>query len=106
MLLCAKTYFPPPASSTASEREFKAENGFQTQTRGRLLPANLETLVFLNYNLRSLNNVTNLENPPAGFVASNSIKYDEQQEDSEEEIKEVYLSKMKDKASGEIDGSR
>ena len=47
MLLCAKTSIPLPASSTAGEREFEVGKGIQTQTRGRLLPANLETRVFL-----------------------------------------------------------
>ena len=77
----ARTYLAPPASSTASEREFKVGKGFQTQTRFRFLPNNLETLVFLKYNLRALNFSTNLENPPEGFVVPNSVKYDESEEE-------------------------
>ena len=38
-------------------------------------------------------------------MAPSSIKYDEQQEDSEAEIEDVYLSKKKDKSFGEMDGS-
>ena len=38
-------------------------------------------------------------------MALSSIKYDEQWEDSDEEIEDVYLSKIKDKSFGEMDGS-
>ena len=94
MFLCARTYLARPACSTASEKEFKVGKGIQTQTRARLLPTNLEIRVFLYYNLRALKYATNLENPPAGFVAPSSIKYDEQKEDIEQEI-ELDLSKKR-----------
>ena len=43
----------------------------------RLLPTNMETLLFLKYNLRALNWQVDLENPPDSFTQPNKSQYDE-----------------------------
>ena len=49
----ARKYLCAPASSSASEREFKVAKNIQAQ-RVRLLPRNVERLLFLKYNHRAL----------------------------------------------------
>ena len=79
----ARTYLAPPPSSTASEREFKVAKNIQSESRARLLPANLEKLLFLKYNLRALGYRTNLSTPPEHFILPNSKFYDERKEREE-----------------------
>lgn len=72
----AKIYLCPPASSTASEREFKVAKNIQTDKRANLLPKNLETLLFLKYNLRALSYQIDLPSPPKNFISPNNKEYD------------------------------
>ena len=72
----AKLYLCPPASSTASEREFKVAKNIQTDKRARLQPKNLEKLLFLKYNLRAISYQTDLPNPSKTFSSPNSKQYD------------------------------
>ena len=71
----ARTYLGPPPSSTASEREFKVGKAIQ-KDRVNLLPKNVETLLFLKYNLRAISYTTNLLPVPEGFIAPNLKEYD------------------------------
>ena len=50
----ARIFLSPPPSSSASEREFKISKSLQ-KDRIKLLPKNLELLLFLKCNLRSIN---------------------------------------------------
>ena len=72
----ARLYLCPPASSTASEREFKVAKSIQTDKRARLLPRNFEKLLFLKYNLRAISYQTDLPSPPKTFSSPNSEQYD------------------------------
>ena len=88
----AKRYLSPPAASTSSERAFKVAKQVQTDFRTRLLPNNLESLVFLKHGIRAINYTTDLPLPPNDFKPPNSIQYgsikianedDEREEDEE-----------------------
>ena len=60
--------------------------------RTNLLPSNVETLLFLKYNLRALSYKPNLSSPPKDFVVPNSIMYDKvdiEGEDEEYETRSV-----------------
>lgn len=71
----ARTYLGSPPSSTTSEREFKVGKTLQ-KDRVKLLPKNVETLLFLKYNLRAIAYTTSLPTVPEGFIAPNSKEYD------------------------------
>lgn len=71
----ARAYLCPPASSTASEREFKVGKLIQ-KDKIRLLPKNVEMLLFLKYNLRAVSYSTELPTPPENFILPNSKMYD------------------------------
>ena len=49
-----------------------------------MLPKNVETLLFLKYNLRATAYKTDLPNPPADFIAPNSKCYDDDDYDGED----------------------
>lgn len=87
----ARAYLCPPSSSTASEREFKVGKLIQ-KDRVSLLPRNLETLLFLKYNLRATNypNPTSLPCIPADFIAPNANVYNNANMEDEELEDEVY----------------
>ena len=68
----ARIFLSPPPSSSASEREFKISKSLQ-KDRIKLLPKNLEILLFLKYNLRAINYSTNLPEVPKNFIPPNSI---------------------------------
>lgn len=70
----ARRYLCPPASSSTSEREFKVSKTLAS-TRLRLLPTNLENLLFLKYNLRGLNFETQLKPVPTDFDLPNRRTY-------------------------------
>ena len=80
----ARRYLCAPASSAASEREFKVPKTIQSDLRTRLLPNNVETLLFLKYNLRALSQDIDLSSPPKEFVVPNSIMYDKDDEEEEQ----------------------
>ena len=65
-------YLCPPSSSAASEREFSISGLIMTPKRNRLLPKNLEQLLFLKYNIRATG-YTNLPSPPSEFHAVNTL---------------------------------
>ena len=44
--------------------------------RVKILPRNVETLLFLKYNLRAISYKTTLPNIPEGFMAPNAKQYD------------------------------
>ena len=69
----ALKYLCPPASSSASEREFSVTGLILTPKRNRLLPNNLEQLLFLKYNLRATEYSTNLPQPPPEFKGVNTL---------------------------------
>ena len=71
----ARRFLSAPPTSTSSEREFKTGKIIQSDRRSRLLPKNLETLLFLKYNLRATGYRTDLISPPENFVLPNSKKY-------------------------------
>ena len=48
-----------------------------------LRPKNLETLVFIKYNLRAIEYSINLPLTPPGFVLLNAVCYEEAREESE-----------------------
>lgn len=50
----AMRYLSAPISSVASEREFKSARDIANGDRVRLLPKNVEKLLFLKHNLRSI----------------------------------------------------
>ena len=50
LAILARKYLGPRPSSSTSEREFKIGKNMQ-KDRIRLLPSNVETLLFLKYNL-------------------------------------------------------
>lgn len=50
----AKKYLCPPPSTCSSEREFSAASDVANGDRNRLLGENVDKLVFLKYNLRSI----------------------------------------------------
>ena len=68
----ARIFLSPPPSSSASEREFKISKSLQ-KDRIKLLPKNLELLLFLKYNLRSINYCTDLPEVSKNFIPPNSI---------------------------------
>ena len=77
----ARSFLSAPASSAESERMFKVAKATQGDHRQRLLPGNLESLVFLRYNLRALGAVHDegrrrLKSPIGNFVPPNKIAYD------------------------------
>lgn len=71
----AATYLSPPASSSAREREFKVGKSIQ-KDRIKLLPKNVEMLLFLKYNLRAIGHVTTLPSIPEDFTPPYSEIYD------------------------------
>ena len=48
----------------------------QCDSRTKLLPKNLERLLFLKYNLRALSYRTELCAPPSDFIPPNNVMYD------------------------------
>ena len=50
----ARRFLGAPIGSVASEREFSIAGHVITDTRGRLLPANAEMLIWLYYNVRAI----------------------------------------------------
>ena len=63
----ALQYLCPPPSRAASEREFSVTGLIMSPKRNRLLPKNLEQLLFLKYNLRAVGYNTDLPLPPPEF---------------------------------------
>ena len=53
--ILAKKYLPIPASNAPSERVFSTTKEIIDRKRGRLLPENLEKIIFLYYNRSFLN---------------------------------------------------
>ena len=80
----SKIYLSPPPSSSASEREFKISKSIQ-KDRIRLLPKNVETLLFLKYNLRALKYTTSFPEVPKDFIPPNSVSVIENEEYEVEE---------------------
>ena len=78
----AREFLGSPPSSAPSEREFKVAKNLQ-KDRVKLLPKNVEMLLFLKYNLRAINYATNLESPPEDFMPPNSHFYDEINDNSD-----------------------
>jgi len=89
----ARRYLSAPASSSASEREFKVSKNI-VSSRIRLLPMQVENLLFIKYNLRAMSYSTNLPKVPEGFVLPNRKTYeltvDEEGHDSEDEANDLY----------------
>ena len=69
----ARTYLCPPASSSASEREFSIAGIITNNRRIRLLPTNTERLLFLKYNLRAIGWDTQIPQPPESFSQPNDL---------------------------------
>ena len=69
----ARTYLCPPASSSASEREFSIAGIITNNRRIRLLPTNTERLLFLKYNLRAIGWDTQIPHPPESFSQPNDL---------------------------------
>ena len=68
----AKKYLIIPASSATSKRVFKKARD-HTQNREKLLPKNVEKLIFLKYNLRAVNYDTGgLNEPPHDITLPNN----------------------------------
>ena len=59
----AKKYLCAPIGSCASEREFKVAKNVSSNERIRLLPQNIERLLFLKFNLRAIGYNTELLKP-------------------------------------------
>ena len=72
----SRVFLSPPPTSNASEREFKIGKLIQ-KDRPSLRPDNLETLVFMKYNLRAIGYSLNLPPTPPGFVLPNAMCYEE-----------------------------
>lgn len=70
----AKRYLSSPIGSVASEREFKTASSIANAERIRLLPENIEKLLFLKYNLRAIGYHT-INLPPAS-KASAELNFD------------------------------
>ena len=87
----ARKYLCPPCSSTASESEFKIGKLIH-QDRLSLLPRNLETLVFLKYNLRATQYPLTLPQVPFDFIPPNEKQYEMVLDsDENDEDQEAYL---------------
>lgn len=69
----ARKYLCIPASSAPSERLFKKTKMIE-DPRPRILPSNLEMLMFIKYNLRAVGYDTNLEPPPPEWIPPNQRK--------------------------------
>ena len=86
-------YLGPPASSCASEREFKVSKQL-VDRRLRLRPKNVEKLLFLKYNLRAIGFSRKLPEVPEDFRLPNSNVYeleeDEDKVNSDEESASLY----------------
>jgi hypothetical protein len=86
-------YLGPPASSCASEREFKVSKQL-VDRRLRLRPKNVEKLLFLKYNLRAIGFTTKLPEVPEDFQLPNSNVYELEEDDegvnSDEESASLY----------------
>ena len=80
----ARIYLCPPPSSSASEREFKVGKSIQ-KDRVKLLPKNVEMLLFVKCYLRAVSYSTSLPSAPEQFTKPNSKIYDNIQENSESE---------------------
>lgn len=70
----ARTYLAAPPSSATGGREFKIGKTLQKDCV-RLLPKNVETLLFLKSNLRAIGCTTALAAAPEGFTAPNSTEH-------------------------------
>ena len=88
------------APGSKREREFKVTKTIQSALRTRLLPNNVESLLFLKYNLQALSQDINLSSPPKEFVVPNSIMYDK---DDEEEEQGHQLNVFSRKLSNDCD---
>ena len=71
----AKVYLCSFSSLTTSEREFKVSKLIQKE-RIRLTTKNVETLLFLKYNLRALSDSTSLCGASEDFIPPDSKYYD------------------------------
>ncbi|XP_065681979.1 zinc finger BED domain-containing protein 6-like [Hydra vulgaris] len=83
-----KVYLCSPSSSTTNEREFKVSKLIQ-KDRIRLTTQNVETLLFLKYNLRALSYSTYLCDAPEDFTPPNSKYYDVWDTESSESEEET-----------------
>ena len=84
----AKVYICSPSSSTTNEKEFKVLKLIQKECI-RLTTRNVETLLFLKYNLRAPSYSTSLCGAPEDFIPPNSKYYDvwdPESSDSDDEI--------------------
>ena len=86
----ARKFLAPLLSSAASEREFKVSKAIQGPKRNRLLPNNVETLLFLKHNLRAVGYKSDLPDAPAGLKCPNSSQYDMRLEEHEDEEKKIW----------------
>ena len=83
----AKVYLCSSSSLTTSEKEFKVSKLIQKE-HIRLTAKNVETHLFLKYNLRALSYSTSLCGAPEDFIPPDSKYYDAwdpESSDSEEE---------------------
>ena len=92
----ARKYLSAPPSSAASEREFKMTKNIQTNKRWRLLLKNLETLLFLKYNLRAVGYRTDLRIPPNEFCCPNDETYDLSADDKDDKDTDDFVLELND----------
>ena len=69
----ARKYLCIPGSSAASERVFKQTKRID-EPRPRILPKNMEMLLFIKYNLRAIGYETELPQPPSDWSPPNKNK--------------------------------
>ena len=69
----ARKYLCIPGSSAASERVFKQTKRIE-EPRPRILPKNMEMLLFIKYNLRAIGYETELPQPPSDWSPPNTNK--------------------------------
>ena len=65
-------YLSPPPSSSASEREFQVSKSIR-KDRIKLLPKNIEALLFLKDNLRAVKYTASFPEVSKDFIPPNSI---------------------------------
>ena len=84
--ILAFRYLSPPCGSVPSEREFKIASKISEGDRIRLLPPNIEKLLFLKYNLRAIGFASfKLPQPPLEVVLPNQ-NVEVKQSDGDDEV--------------------
>ena len=81
-------YLCSSLSLTTSEREFKVSKLIENE-RIRLTTKNVETLLFLKYNLRALSYSTSLCGAPEDFIPPDSKYYDAWDPESSDSVEEI-----------------